>query len=80
MVVHYVSGVSIRKVARIIEQQCGFEASSSQVSRCAALLNEELSGWRERKLGAYPYVVLDARYESIRHGGKWLMPLYPGDL
>lgn len=66
----YVSGVSTRKVARITEQLCGFEVSSSQVSRCAALLDEELSGWRERKLGAYPYVVLDARYESIRHGGQ----------
>lgn len=66
----YVSGVSTRKVARITEQLCGFEVSSSQVSRCAALLDEELSGWRERKLGVYPYVVLDARYESIRHGGQ----------
>lgn len=66
----YVSGVSTRKVARITEQLCGFEVSSSQVSRCAALLDEELSGWRERTLGAYPYVVLDARYESIRHGGQ----------
>lgn len=66
----YVTGVSTRKVARITEQLCGFEVSSSQVSRCAALLDRELAGWRERKLGAYPYVVLDARYESIRHGGQ----------
>jgi putative transposase len=66
----YVSGVSTRKVARITEQLCGFEVSSSQVSRCAALLDEELSSWRTRNLGAYPYVVLDARYESIRHGGQ----------
>ena len=64
------SGVSTRKVARITEQLCGFEVRSSQVSRCAALLDEERSGWRERALGAYPYVVLDARYESIRHGGQ----------
>lgn len=65
-----VAGVSTRKVARITEQLCGFEVSSSQVSRCAALLDEELSLWRQRPLGAYPYVVLDARYESIRHGGQ----------
>lgn len=68
----YVTGVSTRKVARITEQLCGFEISSTQVSRCAALLDEELSAWRERDLGAYPYVVLDARYESIRHGGRVL--------
>lgn len=66
----YVTGVSTRKVARITEQLCGFEVSSTQVSRCAALLDEELAGWRERRLGAYPYVVLDARYESVRHGGQ----------
>lgn len=66
----YVEGVSTRKVARITEELCGFEVTSSQVSRCAALLDEELSAWRERPLGAYPYVVLDARYEKIRHGGQ----------
>src|SRR5690606_39227376 len=63
----YVQGVSTRKVARITEQLCGFEVSSTQVSRCAALLDEELDAWRGRPLSAYPYVVLDARYESVRH-------------
>lgn len=66
----YVSGVSTRKVARVTEQLCGFEVSSTEVSRCAAALDEELSSWRERPLGAYPYVVLDARYEKMRHGGS----------
>lgn len=66
----YVEGVSTRKVARITEQLCGFEVSSTEVSRCAALLDEELVAWRERDLGAYPYVLLDARYEKIRHGGQ----------
>lgn len=66
----YVSGVSTRKVARITEQLCGFEVSSTQVSRCAAMLDEELAAWRSRALGAYAYVVLDARYESVRHAGQ----------
>lgn len=66
----YVEGVSTRKVARITEELCGFEVSSTEVSRCAALLDTELSAWRERSLGAYPYVLLDARYEKIRHGGQ----------
>lgn len=66
----YVTGVSTRKVARITEQLCGFEVSSAQVSRCAAMLDEELAAWRSRPLGAYAYVVLDARYESVRHAGQ----------
>lgn len=66
----YVEGVSTRKVARITEELCGFEVSSTEVSRCAALLDTELTAWRERPLGAYSYVLLDARYEKIRHGGQ----------
>jgi putative transposase len=68
----YVAGVSTRKVARITEELCGFEVSSTQVSRCAAMLDEELEAWRGRPLGAYAYVVLDARYESVRQGGQVL--------
>jgi transposase-like protein len=68
----YVAGVSTRKVARITEELCGFEVSSTQVSRCAALLDEELEAWRRRPLSAYAYVVLDARYESVRQGGQVL--------
>ena len=45
----YVSGVSTRKVARITEQLCGFEVSSTQVSRCAAMLERSsLPGAAER--------------------------------
>lgn len=66
----YVTGVSTRKIARVTQELCGFEVSSSEVSRCAAALDDELSAWRERPLGAYPYVVLDARYEKMRHGGS----------
>ena len=66
----YVSGVSTRKVAKVTQQLCGFEVSSSEVSRCAALLDDELGAWRNRDLGQYPFVVLDARYEKMRHGGS----------
>ncbi len=68
----YVQGVSTRKVARITEELCGFEVSSSQVSRATAQLDEELSAWRERPLGETPYVILDARYEKVRQDGKVL--------
>jgi len=65
----YVQGVSTRKVSKIIEQLCGHQVSSSQVSACAAKLDVELQLWRERPLGAFAYLVFDARYEKVRHGG-----------
>ena len=66
----YVQGVSTRKVAEITQELCGLDVSSSQVSRAAELLDEELEAWRERPLGTVPYVILDARYEKVRHGGS----------
>ena len=65
----YVQGVSTRRVAAITEQLCGFEVTSSQVSRAAKELDPILEQWRNRPLGAYPYVYLDARYESVRNNG-----------
>lgn len=66
----YVQGVSTRKVAKITEQLCGFEVTSTQVSRAAKELDEVLEQWRKRPLGAYPYVYLDARYEKVRVNGS----------
>jgi len=44
--------------------------SSTQVSRATQLLDEELTAWRQRPIGEIPYLVLDARYEKVRHGGS----------
>jgi len=68
----YVQGVSTRRVKRIMEELCGLEITSAQVSRAAAQLDELLSSWRERELGQYRYVVLDAQYEKVRQGGQVL--------
>ena len=65
----YVRGVSTRKVKQITEELCGLDISSSQVSRASKLLDAELESWRCRELGEVAYVVLDARYEKVRHGG-----------
>jgi len=65
----YVQGVSTRKVTQVLEQLCGLEVSSTQVSRCSALLDTELQQWRERPLGEIPYLILDARYEKVRQAG-----------
>lgn len=66
----YVQGVSTRRVTEVMQQLCGLEVSSTQVSRASKLLDEELSAWRQRSIGEVPYVVLDARYEKVRHGGS----------
>jgi len=68
----YVQGVSTRRVKRIVEELCGTEVSSTQVSRAAAELDEMLTAWRCRDLGCYRYVVLDAQYEKVRQGGQVL--------
>lgn len=65
----YIQGVSTRKVKKVIEKMCGFEVSSSMVSRATAELDGVLTQWRERPLGEYPYVYLDARYENVREAG-----------
>lgn len=65
----YVCGVSTRKVSRIVEDLCGREVSSSTVSRLTSQLDEELAQWRQRPLGEHPYLILDARYEHVRHAG-----------
>ena len=66
----YVQGVSTRKVSAIVEELCGAAVSSTQVSDCAKLLDVELQKWRDRPLGACPYLVFDARYEKVRHDGQ----------
>lgn len=65
----YVQGVSTRKVKAITEQLCGFEVTSSQVSRATAALDEHFKQWRERPLGQIVYLQVDARYEKVREGG-----------
>lgn len=65
----YVAGVATRKVSKIVETMCGFEVSSSQVSRLNAGLDEELEKWRNRPIGCVEYLLLDARYEKVRVDG-----------
>ncbi len=66
----YVQGVSTRKVKAITEKLCGVDLSSGQVSHAAALLDTDLEKWRNRPLGEYPYLFLDAHYEQVREDGE----------
>ena len=65
----YVQGVSTRDAAKVMAEFGLRSLSSTQVSRAAALLDEELQAWRTRRLGEAPYLLLDARYEKVREGG-----------
>ena len=47
----------------------GWRAARDKPMKSMASLDEELSAWRNRPLGEIPYLILDARYEKIRHGG-----------
>jgi transposase-like protein len=66
----YVKGISTRRVSDVVEQLCGASVSSADVSRAAALLDDELNNWRQRSLEAIKYLILDARYEKVRIGGS----------
>ena len=66
----YVKGISTRRVTSVLEKMCGLQISSTQVSRAAKILDEELNNWRNRPLGEYPYLILDAHYEKVRQNGS----------
>ena len=66
----YVQGVSTRKVKAITEQLCSVSITSSAVSQAALQLDGELTKWRERPLGEYPFLFLDAYYEQVREDGQ----------
>ena len=63
----YLQGVSTRKVRQVTEELCATPVSASSVSRLSRRLDEDLARWRNRRLTvAYPYVIVDARYEKVR--------------
>jgi transposase-like protein len=65
----YVQGVSTRDVQKVMAEFGIERLSSTQVSRAAKMLDEELEAWRNRPLGVVRYLMLDARYEKARVDG-----------
>lgn len=65
----YVQGVSTRRVTKIMEQMCGFEVSSGQVSNLNKQLDEEFKKWRNRPLPEIAYLIIDATYYKVRIDG-----------
>ena len=70
----YVQGVSTRDVEKVMAEFGIKSLSSTQVSRAAALLDEELEAWRSRPLGGFRYLFLDARYEKTRETASSAIP------
>jgi transposase-like protein len=65
----YVEGVSTRRVSKIMEQMCGFEVSSGQVSNLNKQLDVEFEKWRTRPLPPIKFMTLDATYYKVRIDG-----------
>lgn len=66
----YVQGVSTRKVKAITEELCGHAFSASAISEINKKLDGELAAFAGRRLEeAYPYLIVDARYEKVREAG-----------
>jgi putative transposase len=66
----YVQGVSTRKVKAIIEELCGHSFSASAISAINQRLDAGLAQFASRLLAeAFPYLILDARYERVRESG-----------
>ena len=66
----YVQGVSTRRVKTITEELCGHEFSASAISELNVKMDEELKRFMHRRRDeAYPYIILDARYERVRENG-----------
>jgi len=66
----YVQGVSTRKIKAVTEELCGHAFSASSISTINKTLDGALQAFAERQLKeAFPYLVLDARYERIREAG-----------
>jgi putative transposase len=66
----YVQGVATRRVTAITEELCGHSFSASAISTINQKLDGELTRFMSRRLeAAYPYIILDARYESVREEG-----------
>ena len=65
----YVQGVSTRKVEKMVKELCSATLSSTTVSKYAKVLDEEVEKFKNRELGEYQYLYLDAQYEKVRHEG-----------
>jgi len=60
-----IKGVSTRKVAQLAEEMLGAEVSASTVSNLVKAIEPKVNAFRERPLGSYRYLLVDARFDTI---------------
>ena len=65
----YIQGISTRRVTKVMEELCGFEVSSTQVSNLCAELDPEFEKWRSRQLPDISHLFIDATYYTVRIDG-----------
>ena len=69
----YVSGVSTRKVSKIVEELCGKSVSKSFVSSLTEQLEPMVNEWQNRLLSKnYPYLMTDVLYIKVREENRVL--------
>jgi transposase-like protein len=68
----YLSGISVRKIAGVMEALSQVRVGKDAVSRITSRLEGQQRDWRERPLEekAYPYLYLDATYLKVRWGAS----------
>ncbi|MHC5269502.1 IS256 family transposase [Enterococcus sp. LJL98] len=74
MIEMYVSGVSTRRVSKIVEELCGKSVSKSFVSSLTEQLDPMVSEWQNRLLSEkdYPYLMTDVLYIKVREENRVL--------
>ena len=66
-----VSGVSTRKVAKVVETLCGTTYSKSAVSEVCKELDQTVKTFKQRPLeDLYPFVLMDATYFRVRENHR----------
>lgn len=67
----YVQGISTRRMERVCHEMGIEQMDRNAVSRMTKVLGEEVEQFRNRRLeAAFPYLILDARYETVREHGR----------
>ena len=64
------AGVSNRNVSKLAEEAFGAEVSPSLVSRILKDIEPAVAAFRTRPLGAFPYPLVDARFDKVREGHR----------
>lgn len=65
-----IKGVSTRKVAQLAEEMLGVEVSASTVSNLSKAIEPKVKAFRERPLGSYHYLLVDARFDKVRENHR----------